>query len=229
MKFKNTIIFSLGGSLVYPEKINTVYLKKFQKIISAYVTKGNRAVIVVGGGQIARNFNNAAKTLNTQVSSRELDWMGIKATKTNAELIRIMFGVKAYFKILDKPTETLENEKSVLVSGGWKPGASSDHVAVHLAKRFEGSFVINLTNIDFVYNKDPRTNKDAKKIIQITWSDFRKIVGSKWNPGANLPFDPIASQVAQKEGISVIIMNGNKLSNLQNFLTQKPFIGTVIC
>lgn len=228
-KPNKTVVFSLGGSLVHPDEINVSYLKKFKELILEFTKKGNTAIIVVGGGKVARRYNEAARKLNPDVSSYELDWMGIKSTKANAELARIMFNSKAYYKVLDDPTKIPSKEiKKIYIAGGWKPGASSDHVAVHLAKTFNAGSVINLTNIDYVYDKDPNKFKDAKKLELVSWKQFRKIVGNTWDPGANLPFDPIASKLADKEGIEVAILNGEKLGNLKNYLYGKSYKGTII-
>jgi uridylate kinase len=42
------------------------------------------------------------------------------------------------------------------------------------------------------------------------------------------PFDPIASKLSQKFKFKVIILNGRKLKNLENYLTNKNFKGTII-
>ncbi len=229
MKEKNTIVVSLGGSLIFPHEIDVDFLKQFKKVITDYVKKGHKIVLVTGGGNICRKYQKAAQKLNKSVTAKELDWMGIKATKVNAELVRIMFDDLAYYKVLDKPDEKLDkNNKPIIVAGGWKPGASSDNMAVNLAKTFSANKVINLSNIDYVYDKDPKKHKDAKKIKEINWINFRKIIGNKWDPGANLPFDPIASQLAQKLKLEVAILNGKKLKNLANYLNGQKFIGTKI-
>jgi uridylate kinase len=131
--------------------------------------------------------------------------------------------------VLDDPTRLpSKGKKPIYVSGGFEPGASSDHVAVLLAKTFGAGIVANLSNIDYAYTKDPRKHSDAVKIERTDWKSFRKIVGNKWVPGANTPFDPIASKVADQEGIEVAILNGKKLKNLENYLYGKEFKGTVI-
>jgi uridylate kinase len=99
---------------------------------------------------------------------------------------------------------------------------------VRLAKAYGARTVINLSNIDFVYSKDPRKFKDAKKIESISWGNFRKIVGNKWDPGKNLPFDPTAAKLAQKLKLKVIIANGKNLKNLKNILNNNKFRGTII-
>ena len=114
------------------------------------------------------------------------------------------------------------------MAAGWRPGFSTDFDAVLLAKYFHAKTLINLSNIDHVCDKDPRKFPDCKKIKEISWPEFRKIVGNKWDPGMNAPFDPIASKEAQAIGLEVVIMNGQKLANLKKFLEGDKAKGTVI-
>jgi uridylate kinase len=115
-----------------------------------------------------------------------------------------------------------------MVAAGWRPGWSTDYVATILAERFKSNTLINLSNINYAYDKDPKKFKNAKIIKTIDWKGFRKIVGNRWSPGLNAPFDPIASALAQKIGLRVIITNGKDLENLENIFNQKKFTGTII-
>jgi uridylate kinase len=54
------------------------------------------------------------------------------------------------------------------------------------------------------------------------------MVGSVWTPGANLPFDPIASAKAEKAGMKVVCAAGRDLDNLVAILDGKRFVGTII-
>ena len=88
--------------------------------------------------------------------------------------------------------------------------------------------VVNLTNIDKVYNKDPNQFHDAKPIDTITWKAYRAMIGDTWSPRMNAPFDPIASKLAQELGVTVKILNGKDLDNLGCALDNKEFHGTTI-
>ena len=89
--------------------------------------------------------------------------------------------------------------------------------------------MINLSNIEYVYDKDPKLHSDAKRIERIDWATFRKeIVGTKWVPGKNVPFDPTASAKAQKYGLTVSIVRGTNLVEVRKALSGKKFRGTVI-
>ena len=230
MKKEETIIISLGGSLIVPEEIDWRFVKNFKRVIGKKIKEGYRFIIITGGGKLARKYQEASQKV-TKLAPDDRDWIGIHATRMNAHFIRTIFRENAHPRINKNPND-LEDfynfKEDILVAAGWRPGFSTDYDAVLLAKYFKITKIINLSNIDFVYNKDPRKFPDAKKITGISWTDFRKMVGDKWDPGMNAPFDPIASQTAEEIGLEVAIMNGRGLKNLENYIEGKKFKGTVI-
>ena len=221
-------IISLGGSLINPGEIDPKFLKDFRSLILSEIKSGNRFILIIGGGRPARDYMAALKAVGDKVSADDMDWMGIFATRLNAQLVRLMFGKLAHPKVVEDPNVKFPFKEKVLVAGGWMPGRSTDDDAVRLAKVYGATTVINLSNIDYVYTKDPRKFKDAKKIEQISWKEFRIIVGNKWDPGKNLPFDPTAAKLAEQLKLKVIIANGKNLSNLKNIFLDKKFNGTTI-
>lgn len=234
MKNKETFIISLGGSLIVPsEEIDWKFLKKFKELIIREINKNKRFVIITGGGQICRTYQKAAGKV-TKLTDDDKDWLGVHTTRLNAHLIKTIFREYAHPRINKNP-RTKENLKkhfqkgeSIMVAAGWRPGWSTDFVATILAERLNAKTVLNLSNISNVYDKDPNKNKDAKKITEISWKNFRKIVGNTWDPGLNMPFDPIASRKAEQLKLEVIIADGKKIKNLENILEGKKFVGTVI-
>lgn len=223
---KRTTVISVGGSIIVPDRIDVSFLKRLRKMVLDHAGKGNRVVIVTGGGKVCRRYNEAAEKV-TKVKDHDKDLMGIQATKMNAELVRSIFGDKAYEKIVDNPTKKINTDKSIIIASGWKPGFSSDMDAVLLAKQMKADTLVNMSNITHVYDKDPKRYRSAKKLKNLSWDDMRSIVGDKWKPGANLPFDPVATKEASKMKLKVAIM-GNSLSNLKNFLDNKKFEGSVV-
>jgi uridylate kinase len=220
-------VISLGGSLVVPNEINIKFLSLFKNIIEKKIKENKKFIIIVGGGKTARNYQNAAKAL-TKVSNEDLDWLGIHATRINAHLLLTIFRKYAYFRIIKNPKEKISFKEKILIAAGWKPGFSTDYDAVLLAKTYGSDTIINLTNVDYVYDKDPNKFKSAKPFKEISWKDYLKLIEQKWIPGMSAPFDPIASKLAQKFKFKVIILNGRKLKNLENYLENKNFTGTII-
>lgn len=228
MAKQETIIISLGGSIIVPDKIDFKFLKKFRELILKYIKKEKRFFIVSGGGRTARHYQEAASKI-IFLTKDDIDWLGIHGTRINAHLLRTIFRNYTYPKIITNPLKAKKNIKNkIVIASGWKPGWSSDFVAVKLAQAYKAKIILNLSNISFVYNKDPKKFKQAKLIKKINWKNFRKLVGSKWDPGLNLPFDPIASKLAEKLKLTVIILKGTDIKNLSNFLDNKKFNGTVI-
>lgn len=221
-----TIILSLGGSLIAPERIDINFLGKFKKTIEKFVKKKYRFVIVCGGGSIARKFQKAASK-KKGITSRDLDWLGIYATMINANLVKQVFWEMAESKIIQDPTKKISSNKRIILASGWKPGWSTDYDAVLLAKNLRAKTVLNMSNVDYVYDKDPKNHKGAKKIKNICWKHYRQMIGKKWTAGLSAPFDPIAAKEAEKSGIKVIFI-GKNLKNFENLLNNKKFNGTVI-
>jgi uridylate kinase len=235
----NTIsVLDLGGSLVVPHLSDTggidiAFLKKFFVLITKELTKGKRFVIVIGGGKATRVYQGAAKKVGT-VLPEDLDWIGVHSTRLNAHLLRTIFYKYAHPKIIDHdPTEKevkefLQSGKSLFIASGWRPGWSTDYVAVRLAQKFQADKVVIATNISHVYSADPAKDKSAKPLQEISWKEYAKLIPTKWSPGLSLPVDPVATRLAQKEGITAFIVEGKKIANLQKALEGKPFQGTTI-
>ncbi|MBI5071648.1 UMP kinase [Candidatus Falkowbacteria bacterium] len=221
------LVISLGGSAIVPDEVDTIFLKKFREFIFNFIKNGGRAVIVAGGGGTNKKYNQAAQKV-AKIKNIDLDWLGIAATKLNAELLRVILGEKAYEKVVVNPTVKIKTNKKIIVAAGWQPGCSSDKDAVLWAKSFGAKRVVNLTNIDYVYDKDPHKFSDARPLKNLKWAEYRKMVGNKWIPRMHAPFDPIASQLAEKWGMEVVIMRGSNLVNFRSFLQGKEFRGSIL-
>jgi uridylate kinase len=221
------IVISLGGSLIIPDNIDVGFLKDFKKLILSQVERGKKFIIITGGGKVCRRYQNVAKEL-ADPSSEDLDWIGIASLKLNAELLRIIFGKYAHGEVVADLSTHFTFEKPIVIGSAFRPGRSTDWDAVEGAKTLGAKKIINLSNTDYVYDSDPKINPKAKKIERISWAEYRKLIPETWFPGLNSPFDPIASKMAEKEGIEVVIMNGKPIDNLAKYLNGEKFLGTII-
>lgn len=234
-KLKHSFVLSVGGSVFAPNgkdnRIDIPYLHNFETFIRQQIAKDRRFFLVCGGGYTARQYRDAAKqAAGRDLTDEDLDWLGIHATRLNAHLFRTIFRDVAYpwilkhFDMVDKNAANYP----LCICGGWKPGWSTDYDAALIANDYHINTVINLSNIDQVYDKDPHKFTDAKPIAKMSWKELTGLVGKDWRPGMNAPFDPIASQLAQKIKLKVVICNGHDFDNLANILDGKKFIGTTI-
>lgn len=229
-----TKVLSVGGSMIAPQLPDSDFLAAFVKMASDWTAAGKdrRLVLVAGGGAPARIYQNAYKEVCAKLSAaadnNAADWIGVMATRINAQLLKAAFGSLCPNDVVYNPTEDIPFEGKILVASGWKPGFSSDNDAVLLAEKFSADTVVNLSNIEKVYTDDPRKNPDAKPLDEISWADFRKMVGDEWVPGKNCPFDPIASKKAQSLGLTVICSAGKNIENTRAILNGEKYVGTTI-
>src|SRR3989338_11271035 len=228
MSENNYTILSVGGPIIIPKTgFDVEFLKKFRDLILEQVRLGKKFILVIGGGATARSYQETLKGCGV-TQNEELDWMGIDATAINANFMRRLFGEAAYEKTVVKPTRMVKTDKPIIIAAGYKPGWSTDTDAVLWAKAYGAKEIFNLSNVDYVYDSDPNVNPSAQKFENLTWKRFRKIVGSKWVPGANVPFDPIAAKKAAKLGLKVGFVKGTSLPEVKLAITGQKFNGTVI-
>jgi len=220
---------SVGGSLIVPDQIDSGFLKSLKTFIDTQTAIGRHFIIIAGGGRTARHYQDAAAKV-TELKNEDLDWMGIHATRLNGHLLRTIFRDTAYPEVITNPDDILDipKDKKVVVAAGYRPGCSTDLRAVQIAQRVGAKKVINLSNIDYVYTADPRTDDTATKIETISWTDFRALIPTDWDPGLSAPFDPIAAKEADETNIEVAIINGDKPEALTDYLDGNEFIGTLI-
>jgi len=220
---------SVGGSLIVPDQIDSDFLKKLKIFIDTQTAIGRHFIIIAGGGRTARHYQDAAAKV-AELKNEDLDWMGIHATRLNGHLLRTIFRDTAYPEVITNPDDILDvpRDQKVVVAAGYRPGCSTDLRAVQIAQRVGAKKVINLSNIDYVYTADPRTDETATIIKTISWTDFRALIPTDWDPGLSAPFDPIAAKEADETNIEVAIINGDKPFELTNYLDGNAFIGTLI-
>jgi uridylate kinase len=215
---------------VVPNGIDTQFLINFNKFIRKQISeKKRRFFLIVGGGSTTRHYQAAAQTvLGKRIENDDLDWLGIHATRLNAHLVRVIFRDIAHSHVIKHYEIIRKVDEPVVVAAGWKPGWSTDYCAITLCQDYGINNAINMTNVDQVYDKDPKKYSDAKPLVKMSWNKYCALAGDKWIPGMNLPFDPIASKLARDLGVTVKILNGKNLENLGRALDDLSFTGTTI-
>ncbi len=230
MATQETIVMSVGGSLIAPKDgIATDFLQSLKSFIERETASGRRFIIIAGGGSTARRYQEAAAAVSL-MSAEDLDWLGLHATRLNGHLLRTIFRDLAHPVMITNPDDILDVPKGLplIIAAGYRPGCSTDYRAIQIAHLVGATKVVNLSNTDYVYTDNPHTNPDAKKIETITWEDFRQIIPKDWQPGLSAPFDPVAAREAEKHGIEVAAINGTRFESLTDYLEGRPFVGTRI-
>ncbi len=228
---KKIKILSVGGSIVAPEKPDVAFIKSFHEAVTEYLAEDNRyqLVCIIGGGSPARQYQKAYREITAgKGNADQQDWIGIMATRLNAELLKGIFGNYCREPVVTDPTSITSFKGRILIAAGWKPGFSTDNDSVLLAENLGAATVINLSNIAHVYSADPKKDPSAVPLELLTWTEMRKLVGDTWIPGRNVPFDPVATRKAAELGLTVITAEGRDIPNLKKILRGQDFRGTTI-
>lgn len=223
---KKTILIKFGGSVMVPDLPDIEYLKKFREFVFDLKDE-YRFILITGGGGINGKYNEIAKGI-TKITNKDLDWIGIYATRLNAKLLISIFGEHSYKEVITDPTTQIAWKEDILVGAGWKPGWSTDYVSMILGDRFKTEKILIATNTEHIFDKDPKINPDAKPLESITWEDLSNMVGDKWVPRMHIPLDPSAIKYGSQKRMNVISLNGKNLENMKAAITDKEFTGTVV-
>ena len=222
---KPVITLSLGGSIINPGQIDVNFLEEFSKVIEKRIPR-YKFIIVCGGGKVARDYIHA---LPQGLTEGERDYMGITATWLNAELLSYYF--KGFVSpVLPRTIEELRQQMrhfDVGLSGGFLPAVKTDEDAAIVADLFGSPILINVTNVDGIYDKDPRNNPDAKKFTELTYKEFYEVISPlSLGAGSNAPFTLIAAKICERSNIRIIICP--KVMNKIEKAIEGVNVGTVI-
>jgi uridylate kinase len=98
--------------------------------------------------------------------------------------------------------------------GGLTPGQSTNAVAALAAETVQADMLLNATNVDGIYDRDPK-EPGAKKLESVTVDELSEILsGTGTRAGEYKLFDPVAIRVVGRSRIPTAIFNGNDPENL---------------
>lgn len=222
------IVISLGGSVLVPDEIDEEYFKKFADFVK-WIHKKHEIAIVTGGGRLARKYIEPARRFGANETFCDL--IGIEATRLNSRLMIAAIGEDTNSEPLGdfETARDLIDSNKIVVMGGTHPGHSTDAVSAILAEYINADLLINATNVDGIYDKDPKKYRDAVMYEKLSADRLVDIVKSHSLDAGNYKLiDILAAKVIQRSKIRAIFLNGNNLENMKNAIAGKKFVGTVI-
>lgn len=229
---KKVVVISLGGSLIVPDKIDYKLLEDFRKVLQKN-RKKYKFVVVCGGGKPARTYIQGLDNENLKEKRKHYfqSLLGISITRLNARFLTYFFGKDANQGIPHsmKEISNLLRKNDFVFCGAlrYQINQTSDSTSAKLARYFNTNF-INLTNVPGLFNKDPKKYKKARLINEISHKDFHTAIKKiKFRPGQNFVLDQKAAKIIRKYKIPTYIL-GPDMENLDNFLNNRHFVGTVI-
>jgi uridylate kinase len=226
-KFSKTVVVALGGSIIHPDGIDVQFLKQFKKFLAPFLRRGMKFVLVIGGGKLSRNFQKAAGQVS-RVTDEDKDWIGIHATRLNAHLLRTIFRDVADPVVIDMRGKIKKLRAPVTIASGWRPGWSTDYVAMRIAADFGAGEAVVAGRPAHVYDKDHAKHADAVPFHKLSWREYRRLIPAKWKPGLHAPVDPVGAALGAREDVKAIIIDGRNMPNFRALLNGKEFKGTII-
>jgi len=228
----DTVVFSLGGSLVNPGRPDREYVQKFAKLVLGGKRKFG---VVVGGG---RNARIAADKVRAHGGSEyEADEAAIAWTKKNAKIamriINEVAGKEIACPIMPdtfSEARSLSKHYKIVVMGGTIPGITTDTDAVLLAECLRAKRVINLSNVNGVYSDNPKKNPKAKKFGRMSYMQMIRLAGANDTraAGTHFVFDFVACKLIARSKIEAHFLDGRKFGEVRKAVEGKRHSGTVI-
>lgn len=231
MKYKRILLKLSGESLAGSKKVGIDFEKVLEicKEIKEIASLGVEVAIVVGGGNFWRGRSNQ------QMDRCTSDYIRMLGTTMNAlalgdafkqlnQEVRVQTGVEmrqiAEFYIKDRAIKHLEKGRVVIFGcGTGSPFFSTDTAAALRANEINADALLKATNVDGIYDKDPKKYEDAKKISSITYLD---VLNKKLNV-----MDTTATSLCMDNEVPIIVFDINKPHNLKKIIKCEK-IGTIV-
>lgn len=226
------ILIKLSGEVLSGSDGKGIDFKSVQKIckeIKECKESGHEIAIVVGGGNFWRGRDK--KEMDSCVS----DHIGMLGTTMNSLALqegftqcgvisRVQTSIEmkqiAEFYIKNRATRHLEKGRVVIFGcGTGNPYFSTDTAAALRAAEINADIIYKATNVDGIYDKDPKKNNTAKKYDEISYMD---IIKKKIEV-----MDLTAISLCMNNNIPIRVFDINKKGNLLS-VSNGENIGTIV-
>ena len=226
---RSPVVVSIGGSVLLTGSGDVEFLEQLASLLHRLGAE-RPLVVTVGGGRTAREYIQVGRALG--LTEVELDEVGIEVTRLHARLLAARVGPPAPPHPPTTVPAVVEQLRhgSPVILGGTEPGHTTDGVAALVAVRIRAARVVNATNVDGVYDRDPHAHPDAKRIERLTWPQFRAMVhaGTTGEAGQNFLFDRLGTDALARARIPLLVVPGRDLANLEDAVAGRPCRGSRI-
>jgi len=227
------IVLKLSGEALKTtsDHIDSSVLGAMAEQVKSVHDLGVGMAIVVGGGNIMRGTSQAAAAMNRTVA----DQIGMLSTLINSLALQVAM------EALDVPTRVmsaipiaaiaepyirrrairhLEKGRVIIIAcGTGNPYFSTDTAAALRANEIDADVILKATNVDGVYDADPRKNPNAKRFEKLT---FDEVLAR----GLNV-MDATAFTLCREHNKPIIVFDFHRVGNIRRVVLGEP-VGTTI-
>lgn len=228
------VLLKLSGEALMGDAeygIQPEVISRFANEISQLNAKGVELGIVIGGGNIFRGAGLAAKGMD-RVSA---DHMGMLATVLNALALqdalerngtfcRVMSAIRIHEVCEDylrrRAIRHLEKGRVVIFAAGTgNPFFTTDSAASLRAVEIGAELMLKATQVDGVYDSDPRLNPDAKRYDSLSYDE---VINNRL-----AVMDTTAVVMCQEQKMPLRVFDVHKSGNLTDIIHGKN-VGTLV-
>lgn len=228
------ILLKISGEALAGEKKTGLDFTVIESVCDAVkecVELGVEIGIVIGGG----NFWRGAKDGGDHMDRTRADHMGMLATTINSLAVadvleqkgvnvRVQTAIemRAFAEpyVRNRAVRHLEKGRVVIFAcGTGNPFFSTDTAAVLRAAEIDAEVIMKATNVDGVYDSDPKKNPDAKKFDTLTYDEVlaRHLA----------VMDSTATSLSMDNNIPVIVFGLRDRDNIRRVIMGEK-IGTIV-
>lgn len=220
------VVVSIGGSVLAPD-LRSERIAEHATVIEELGADGFALGVVVGGGSIAREYIQAARSL--RANEIQLDQLGIAVTRVNAQLLIAALDGRA------APTPATSYEEAggalrrgdVAVMGGVAPGQTTDAVGAALAEYVGADLLVYATSVPGVFSTDPNATEDARKFEELSASELVSVIADiEMNAGASTPVDLLAAKLIERSGMRTVVLDGTDPERIERAIHTGEHDGT---
>lgn len=222
------VVVSIGGSIFLTEAGPDPKLARGIATLLEDAAAKLQLFVVVGGGATARRYIAAARELG--LNEADLDDLGIEITRVNARVL-----IAGLPEAYHRPALTLDEalaagkQHRIVVMGGTHPGHTTDAVAAMMAEKTRAARLVIATNVDGVYDSDPRKNARAKLLKELTGRQLVEItIRAAQEAGSAGVIDPLGAKIVARSKVPCRVVNGRNLDALRSAILGKPFPGSTV-
>lgn len=231
LKYKRVLIKISGEAMAGEQRFGLDFdtVLNVCKSIKECVNLGAEVAVVVGGGNFWRGRSSG------KMDRTRADHMGMLATVINAlalgdalEQLEVPVRVQTAISmqqiaepyIRNKAVRHLEKGRVVVFGcGTGNPFFSTDTAAALRAAEIDADIIFKATNVDGVYDSDPKLNSDCKKYDELHYIDVL-------NQGLHV-MDSTAASLCMDNDIPILVFNLDDPNNIVRAICGET-IGTIV-